>query len=903
MAKSRLVTLLALAAFTVSAGSAEFKSAGLPRPVAVDWRLDELTSGTGNEEVYRTVTPKQLDLEWREKTSVRPDALDVVIDLKNTGDKVRLIRVAATAAVPFRDFQWWNGYLNTNTVKFDPGDKLLSVWFPANAAISGGTALILGLDPMQMCSRVVSEREDAAGGTKLLVALPVYLEPGKRFQAKFTVAATKAKFGYHDVIQRWYDLFPAAYRPADGISPDVISGESSYMYWKPENFPLHFHSDLLRRYYGGQGSWEWCYKPFIRAGDWGISDKYSIGFRGHTAESVAKYRDNVRRRLAPAEFQNVAPMWYLNVSWTEWSIWKDHFPGIEYAKENQKRKCWGQDVIYGIYPGGSAYTELFIQSLKSIPKDFSASRGIGWDSCFAHREIGPENVGFKGTEPKSFERGKPFVIEAAGISELLDCSRRQFAGKFRMANAVNLKLVSPFMIGVRADAALYEGHPMVDPKRLLRLESMRARLGSPKAVAWHKHALPEQMRWIDWDDLTPAEAQDASRQAMDNILFLCYYWGGIAAPGMPGLGVKRIADTAPELVSLIKQGWQPSPAVETPDDILAARYGQGAGARVVFINPGYRSVTFKAFFPAAYWEGKAALVAAAPAVTSTLNPAGATVEVTLEPRSILVTRVAGLVDAAHTIMATGEIVAESGKEPFHRFLLKTPRFFRSEAEFFRADPSAPVRISCEDDMVRFKAGEAVKYAFDTAKWPPDVQSANLRTATLSLVEYPLVATAELDVESLAALKLPEAAKANRLFIIAPEGAPANEAQRIAEWVRFCTQDRDSYAEPVINGTPGNDAVVIKLESAPDELKNHQRGRAFLEDKVVRLVFRTPEDAKSLTLAALNRFDAAYPRYAKLPEKSKGLQKIGLAGKTLMPAPAKKPLRPTLLEMMKRNKIR
>jgi hypothetical protein len=105
------------------------------------------------------------------------------------------------------------------------------------------------------------------------------------------------------------------------------------MYWKPENFPVHFHSDLLRRYYGGQGSWEWCYKPFIRAGDWGISDKYSVGYRNYTVESVAKHRDNIRRRLAPAAFQQVAPMWYLNVAWTEWTIWENHFRGIEYVKE------------------------------------------------------------------------------------------------------------------------------------------------------------------------------------------------------------------------------------------------------------------------------------------------------------------------------------------------------------------------------------------------------------------------------------------------------------------------------------------------------------------------------------------------------------------------------------------
>ncbi|MBR2345780.1 MAG: hypothetical protein IKA71_08370 [Lentisphaeria bacterium] len=900
MKKVFFLSLLLLG--TITAAGAELRSALLPKPVKINWYIEQLTSKPGEEETYQTVTPAKVAVTHSAKTG---DArTDLKITLKNNAAKPQFLRVTATAEIPFDNYRWWNGYVNDNSLKFDPADKILSTWFPANAAIAKNTALILGLDPMLLASRVDSFVTRRGDKQFLTVALPVYLEPGIEFKAGFTAAATRAKYDYHDVIQHWYDLFPNAYMPADRISKDVISGEASYMYWTPNKFDVKFPSDLLRRYYGGRGCWEWCYKPFVRAGDWGISDKWSVGWRNYSKERVQAHRDNITRRLAPSGFQSVAPMWYLNVAWTEWSIWKDHFPGIEYAKENTKRRCWSMDVIYGIYPWGTGYGELFKQSLTTIPKDFPAAKGIGWDSCFAHRQIGEENAGFKNTYPKSFEKGKPMVIEAAGISALLDHARKQFSGNERMANAVNFKLVSPYMIGVRADSALYEGHPMGDPKRLLRIEAMRARLGSPKAVAWHKHASPGRLKWIDWDDMSKAEAQDAYRQVMDNILFLSFYWGGIPAPWMPSVGVKNIMDAVPVLVDLVRQGWQPSPAVTVPENILAARYGKGSGASIVLINPDYKAHSFKVEFPAAYWDNRAALISgsANSPVTSVLDSRGTIAEISLEPRSYKILKVCALVDAKEQLTAAGELVAEAGKAPFHRFQFKTTKRFQADAGFFRSEPGAQVRISCLEDTLRFKNGEPVKYTLDSTKWESDVQAANLLTATLSLVEYPRFSAAELDKETLTAFDLPAKAGARKLFIQTPQEL-RNEAERIAEWVRFYTQEKSgSYAEPVINGTPGADAVVIKMEVAPDELKSYQSGRAFAEDNTIRVIAKTAGDGKNITLAVLNALDAAYPYYGRLPD-TKEFAKIGLNNQTLMPAKAKRPLRPTLLEMMKRNKIR
>ena len=103
-----------------------------------------------------------------------------------------------------------------------------------------------------------------------------------------------------------------------------------------------------------------------------------------------------------------------------------------------------------------------------------------------------------------------------------------------------------------------------------------------------------------------------------------------------------------------------------------------------------------------------------------------------------------------------------------------------------------------------------------------------------------------------AFDLPAKAKAGKLFLV-----PVKEAKEavnaVSEWVNFCTWDKYGAASPAVSGTPGADAVVIKLEVNPDELKYHQQGRAVIEDNVIRIIGRTAADLKPLVNVTLNRF--------------------------------------------------
>lgn len=909
MKKSWLLPIIMLALAGGNAGEAMFKSSLLPGGVPVRWKLEKLVSAPGEAERYEDFSARDAGIEYTEsEKQLGPDAVEYLFAIKNISAGPLFLRPSITADIPFPAPEWWNGYLNLNKLKFDPLDNNLSTWFPANAAFDGKSALILGIDPLKLYSRVDSEKISRDGKEQLFLALPVYLEPGRSFEFSYVVAASNARYGYHDVIQKWYDLFPRAFNPAEGIDPGLISGEASYLYWKPEVVKYNFVGDLLRRIYGGRGCWEWCYRPFIRGGDWAVSDEWSVGWQGWTRERVEAFRENIRRRLAPAEFQGVSPMWYLNVSWTEWKLWEEHFKGIELAFDGKKRRCWSQDTIYGVYPWGSAYGDLFMQGLRNVPKEFPAARGVGWDSCFAHKPVPQGHAGFDGTEPKSYERGRPMALEAVGISHLLDYNHQQFSGGYRMGNAVNFKLVSPYSIGVRTDAGLYEGQPMHTPDRLLRLESMRTRLGARKALIWHKAGAPGSMKWIDWEDMTRSEIIDVYQQVMDNIYFLNYYWGALAAPNMPMIGVENLMKSTPELVDLIRLGWQPSPAVDCPDTILAARYGRGPGSRIALINPEFREQEFTLYFPPAYWDGGAVLAGAedGSVLNTGIGAGGAAARVKIPARSVFMIRVVAVAELPGAeFEAAGGRVAVDGAAPFWRFELKTASRTSWPLLFARTEPDTPVRIKCNDESKRFQAGEPLRYTLDSAKWPEDVQSANLNAARLEFREYCRCSADELDIASLKEWNLPARAEAGQLVVEYPADAAQavkDEAERIAEWFRFYTRKGKAFAEPRINGQAAPGSVVIRLETGRGELKDYQVGRVFAEGKTIRVCADAPEAMRPAVLKFLERLDQAHPFYGELPDNEE-FRKFGLDGQTLKNAPPKKIFRPTLLEMMRSSKIK
>jgi hypothetical protein len=82
---------------------------------------------------------------------------------------------------------------------------------------------------------------------------------------------------------------------------------------------------------------------------------------------VAQARADVKARLAEGEPLNVAPMWYLNVCWTEKDMALKEFPGILRTEKPTLHHCWDQDTVRPIYcAGGTPYEQSMSRILREI---------------------------------------------------------------------------------------------------------------------------------------------------------------------------------------------------------------------------------------------------------------------------------------------------------------------------------------------------------------------------------------------------------------------------------------------------------------------------------------------------------------------------------------------------------
>ncbi len=815
---------------------------GLDTPARFETRLLRLVSPTGEPERYE---PMEADA----KTVVEEPAPGTRIyrtTLTNPGTEPLLAKLTARAQIPQAQYAWWNGYANQISQRFE-GDSLLSMWFPANAALGGGRAFVLGLDPAEVYSRVESRHDKA--GRALLMEVPLVLEPGASRTVSFVVTSCPARYGYRDVVQHYYDLFAKAYAPVEGIDPAVLSTQSTYLYWKPQNYGQPLTPDMIRRFSGGAGGWEWCYKPFVRGGDWATTDEWSLGYKGQTKESLETHRQETRARFDEATQLGVAPMYYLNVFWSEQSLMQEHFPEVLFNPETDLR-CWGGTALRGLYPWKNRYADLFTSGIRKIAEDYPSSRGIAWDSCFGHSRIPGTVAGVNETVEKSYDRGERFALTGVAYTHLLDLNRSLSSGGFRRANAVNLKLVAPYYIGLRSDSALYEGTPVEDPKRLIRFELYRARLGTPKALSWHKGLIPSKLKWIPWETLTTEEALEAYRQVHEDALFLSYYWGGLPSPGMPTLGIRRTFEAVPELIGLTRLGWQPSPGVDAEAPYLLARYGSGAGAEVVVINPEFTPGTAELFFPKAYWGGKVPYLARKDGqpLRQTLTPEGVLLSLETPRRSVTLLRVLGL-----------------GEPPTAEVALAT------EATLPAGAPA----------QWRLKAGGALQ-------WP---------THFVAPAEYGNVAaTAEGQTLTLKALPQVasdrDAAALREWFGAAPRAIVEGEAAA-ARWVKgwFAAQPAAQDAE-----APAARKISLVVEPGA------AGPRITTEGEGLTLSAPNAEALQAATHFFLRQMDLAYPACGLIPpyKDDAELARLQLPGTVLEPEPKSGyVLRPTLAERMRK----
>jgi hypothetical protein len=882
-------------------GRAAFRPARADfQAIPLDWRLERLTSGAGRPEVFQTVHDPALE-GIGAAVQTRPlggNAVEFAFTFTNQGKSRVMLRSVLEATVPFAKYTWWNGYVNDTKGKFDPQDVFLSKWFPVNAALGDGSGVGNGVNPMDVYSRVDSTRISVQGRSALLVGLPFVLDPGQSFSLSHVVTAFPVHFGYRDAIQNYYDLFPAAYRPAANIDPRAISVDLSSLAWAPVKYNVTEPGDMIRRLTGGLGGWEWCYADAARDGDWANTDQWTVGWDNPikggrhgkwTEKRLKKFRDTIQQRLADTLKHNAAPMYYVNMMYAEKGLVEDHFADAMF--DRVEHPAHSQMTVTSMFPGPNAYGDLFRQGLTQIAEEYNGVCGIGFDSVFGHRVIGTNVAGVEQTPRRSFNQGKVVAIEGAAHAALLDLNHSHQSGGRRMANAVNYKLVSPYFIGARTDTSLYEGSPMERPENLGRMESMRARLGSGKPLCWLKHSVPQRIGWVEWDRLSADQMRETYRQIEDDELLLSYYWGGIPAPSLPALGVERTFMAVPELIELTRLGWQPSPMVHVQGGVLPVRYGRGLGANVVLINPAFEDRTAVIQLDAVDWDGALPILAyhgqgALACTLSQKSNGSSTFQLKVPARDIVRLVVVGWVKSAKL---TGPLTVQTersrGKDGQQVCAFRLTGVDRTPLSLELAgDPAHPAsQLTLLGKRSEFANAQPVRFTLEAADWSTDFQSENENElhARFYLDQYAPV-WMQLNIEQLKKMELVAALKVpSKGVVIIPEVKSADApAGRIAEWFGKFTSYSGKSVRPQVSNDPGTIAghVAIHL-SVNDGLKLEHGGVAVVRPHEGGGIEIAAQNASALDQAAtalILKMDRAYPYVGKLPEKDPYIKAMGQA---------------------------
>ena len=604
------------------------------------------------------------------------------VSMANRGQKDGFYNLGIDLPVAYStSWSFWDGY--AQPAHKDPKGRkginyVSGAVFPMACVYSGGNGMALGFEPFQLVAAMessVSPTRPPPNGRgqeglwRLRYQTRVVLAAGKEFSVKFVLFPFAEKYGHLDAVQRYYDLFPAAFEPRREINPMCDGMEFMSIYYRYAYDPgwPDYQGEMIRRISHGRGGWEWLYRPGIYPGDWGLLDPDGVTSRyfgpGHkpfthdpqgTGPTFSAYKQRVRVKCTSGRRHLVAPGFYMNFVWCGEELAKKHLPdALVDAANNPKHRLdekWWYDYKNDreinskyVFASGTNWGDFGRKSIQNVVETFAPS-AICFDSASGVEKIyGPAS---SRAAVRAFDDDKrPYSLQAVAYADLMDYCRslRNERGE-QVAAIPNWHQSGAYPVAFRADTILLERHPMqwqswahIYPQ-LKRHRMVAGR----KTITMNRSYTPKHLRRFQWDKLDAQQTLDAFREVRDETLLCCAQFGIL--PGAPLIcGTEKIYNAMPLLFDLADAGWEPSPkSFVTNGRLELSRFGKGVGGFYVLVN--HHKTTEKTTFTADRMSGAHVVLASYDGgpLVNRMQADVTRVEVTVKPRTYVAFRRAAL---------------------------------------------------------------------------------------------------------------------------------------------------------------------------------------------------------------------------------------------------------------------
>ncbi len=410
--------------------------------------------------------------------------------------------------------------------------------------------------------------------TRLSTCTRIVLRAGEDRSLQFVIIGAPGEWGKYEIMQAYFDAFPACFLPFPGVDSRVWRGGAEY-----RAYPYRPDSPELCRRLGA--GWEWCYAPFRRTGDivgrrkfWDY--KPARPFSKTRAMSWTAFHAWRRKAFHDgAERAGVLMAFYVPAQiWCEERLAKKYYNDALTLDPDTKIRFdtpWvtGNDNEVRVFPFCTSWAEQSRTDLREVARSLGL-QAFAFDTADGTAKYRGPALARIPSRYLAWNAEGVFCCENVAVAKLMD-----FVHSLKTAAGRPLAVIGNIGSGVytsdlHCDAAMFEGTPW----KLFRTypDHLRWKLGRKAAVWWESYGIEHFLQ----GGATPTGMQMAAmlRGLSDFTLLQSLRLGFIPPPNYTQ-GVARLARWLPPLLDCIRRGWQPVPAVRVPAPLWAARYGAG----------------------------------------------------------------------------------------------------------------------------------------------------------------------------------------------------------------------------------------------------------------------------------------------------------------------------------------